>query len=527
MRKIAATMAAPAFPSQQGGLRHEARHKDHISEGHLSVRDIRADLVQEILRLQESVPGSDQTHVAPHALPEAAGYSKKTIFLWQIRGPHFGFHAKRAGDRFQRPKIQVRRISGLGSVPANGLGDPMGKHQSLQEGVAGQTIGPVDTRACDFSACKQARDIGRSLHVGEHAAHGEMSRRGYGQPFANRIDGPLAARAADERKALGEGVSYGSGVQKHAVTLELLFEYRPGHHISWRKLGQAMATGHKSISVPGDQHGSVASHRLGDQTEWIFSGVQSGGMELNELHVRQAGPGSIGHGQPVPCAKIAAGGCLKDASVPSRCQHNRPCDKYAEFAAAGHCHRADATATVKQQVQSLGFFVDSNVWEFADRLNERFGHGLARAVSTGRNDPGPTVSPFHGETKRPIGMRVKRNPQGGQFLNSQRTLVYENLHGVRDAGPVTCANGVQGVQRRRIAGGQRRCDASLCQGGGALPNRSLAQHGHASGGLQIQRAKKPGNAGPDDQTVYVDNLQSAPPWTITCPKCSEDKLSCQ
>ena len=50
----------------------------------------------------------------------------------------------------------------------------MSHHHGFEQGIARQTVGPVQTRACDFTAGIEPIQLGRTVQLGRNASTGVM-----------------------------------------------------------------------------------------------------------------------------------------------------------------------------------------------------------------------------------------------------------------------------------------------------------------------------------------------------------------
>ena len=78
---------------------------------------------------------------------------------------------------------------------------------------------------------------------------------------------------------------------------------RTGHDIPGSQLTLGVVRIHEPFSVQGPEFSSLPPQGLGDQEPPCLGMIETGRVELNELQVRDAGPGPEGHGQAVTTGK--------------------------------------------------------------------------------------------------------------------------------------------------------------------------------------------------------------------------------
>ena len=69
--------------------------------------------------------------------------------------------------------------------------------------------------------------------------------------------------------------------------------------VARREVGARVQVRHDRRAVLGPEDSALAANRLADQERLRLRVVEAGGVELDELHVRERGAGAIGHRHPV------------------------------------------------------------------------------------------------------------------------------------------------------------------------------------------------------------------------------------
>ena len=101
-------------------------------------------------------------------------------------------------------------------------------------------------------------------------------------------------------------------VQVHVGMLgELhLVEYALTDHVPGCQFSHRVIPGHEALAPFIPQDGTFAPHGLGNQCPGGPGDVKGSGMELDELHVLQCGPGPVGH------CRTVSGGHHRIGSLP-------------------------------------------------------------------------------------------------------------------------------------------------------------------------------------------------------------------
>ena len=95
----------------------------------------------------------------------------------------------------------------------------------------------------------------------------------------------------------------------------------PRHHIAWRQIGQRMVPGHECPAVARPQHRAFAAQRLAQEKRLGLGMVEAGGMELDELEVRERRSGAIRHGQAIAGGHVGIRGVEVDLAAAAGRQH--------------------------------------------------------------------------------------------------------------------------------------------------------------------------------------------------------------
>ena len=154
--------------------------------------------------------------------------------------------------------------------------------------------------AGDFAAGPEAGDRRPAFRVNCDPAHMVVLCGPDGDRLARRVNAGRSAGRRNDREARGEAVANRApGVEKHAVARCAPPPDCSSDDVSRSKLG-AGRLDHEPVAGFVDQDRAFASHSLADERHRPCYHVESGRVELYELHVSQNGAGAGGQRQTLP-----------------------------------------------------------------------------------------------------------------------------------------------------------------------------------------------------------------------------------
>ena len=169
------------------------------------------------------------------------------------------------------------------------------KHQALEQRIARQPIGAMQSGERCFADRVEMIDVGPSADVAHHAAASVMRRRNDRDRLLCHVDAEFEALRVDRRKVLAnEGSRLVRNVEIHAIEtafLDLEID-RAGDDVARRELGTRIVLGHEARPVGQLQEPAFAAHCFADQERLRERMVKACRMELDELHVRRAASGA-------------------------------------------------------------------------------------------------------------------------------------------------------------------------------------------------------------------------------------------
>ena len=222
--------------------------------------------------------------------------------------------------------------------------------------------------------------------------------------------------------------------------------------------------------------------------------VQAGGVELDELHVGDHGPGPVGHGHPVAGGDVGIAGVEVDLADPAGGQQGdagqegvhlaggfiEDIGPQAGFVGFGH-HPALAHHPFQgDEIDAHVVFEDPDTGVGQDLLRQdalHFGAGHVLGV----DDPAPGVAAFPAEVVAVVFAGIEVGPQGDQFPDPLRPLAHHQFDDVRVRQALPHGEGVLDVIFKPVIRTEHCGNATLGLAGGGL--------GQAPLGYQIDLGK--------------------------------------
>ncbi len=206
------------------------------------------------------------------------------------------------------------------------------EHNQIQQGVAAQTVGAVHGDAGNLAHREQTdhRHVvailvlsqALTVHAGRHTAHHVVAGRDDGDGFLDRIHVGEGARELADTRQTGFQYLFAEVIQLEldvrapgtvaATAFADLDHDGTGHHVATGQiLGVRRITLHEALAVFVQQVAAFTAATFGHQ--YPCPG-DAGGVELPELHVLHADPGTQRHADTVTGVDVGVGGGLVDAT---------------------------------------------------------------------------------------------------------------------------------------------------------------------------------------------------------------------
>jgi len=176
-------------------------------------------------------------------------------------------------------------------------------------------------------------------------------------------------------------------------------------------------------------------------------------------------------------------------------------------AAGRQGHNAGATTTLDQEIEREPT-LEHRAGRAVGGVDEGPFHLCAGGGAARVHDARPGVAPLARERQQARGLAVELDPEGDQLVDTSRTLVDEDAHGllIAQTGPGRQRVGEVEVGRV-LVGSEHRGDAALRPASRRLGQRAFGQHAEREGRRRAARAGQPhrgrqtGDATPQDQDV--------------------------
>ena len=229
----------------------------------------------------------------------------------------------------------IHLAQGLHQVHAGGTTE----HHQIQQGVAAEAVGTVYRDAGYLPHREQADHgdvvavfiLGQALavHAGRHAAHHVVAGRDDGNGFLDRIHVGEGARELADARQTGFQYLFAEVIQLEldvrapgtvtATAFADLDHDGASHHVATGQvLGVGRITLHEALAIFVEQIAAFTTATLGHQ--YPCPG-DAGGVELPELHVLHADPGTQCHADAVTRVDVGVGGGLVDATGAAGGEH--------------------------------------------------------------------------------------------------------------------------------------------------------------------------------------------------------------
>ena len=400
-------------------------------------------------------------------------------------------------------------------VPAGTDLGTMGHDKRLEEGVACEAVGPVQSGAGGLAHGIEAMQGALAVKVGLHAAALVMRGRNNGDRPGGDVDPKAEAGLVDGRKSFTDEAGRLMGDVEIDARLPGPLHLRidgPRHDIARGEFKPLVILLHEALPLPVGQNPTLAPDRFGDQERLGLWMVEAGRVELHELHVRDLRPGAPCHGDAVTGGDVGIGRVEVDpAAAPGR--EDRHIGAQGFDLAGDLVKDVEPDAAVPRGVAELarGDEIDGHVVLHDRDAGMRGDGGQQRLLDleTGgvpgmkdatlgvpalASEIGLAVSPG----RHPL---VEVHPERDEFGDPLRSLGHDASDNLLFAQTVTGDEGVADMEIRGILAARDAGDTPLGPGGVRIGTGLLGHDGDAplAGGLQGE--SQAGDAAADDHVV--------------------------
>jgi len=184
----------------------------------------------------------------------------------------------------------------------------------MESGISGLTDG------------EEMRYVGTRTMIGQYATAGVVGSRDHWDGLLGDIDAELLALAVNGREVLANEVcGFVADIEKQAVCAKTLHLMIDGacHDIPGCQFGQWVETVHETAAIRQPKYSPFTAQCFGDQKGFGMGVEQTGGVELDELHVGHPAAGAPGHGDTVSGRDVRVAGVEVDLAGSAGCQNCR------------------------------------------------------------------------------------------------------------------------------------------------------------------------------------------------------------
>ena len=401
----------------------------------------------------------------------------------------------------------------------------MGIDQGLEQGVTGQTIGAMQTGAGGLSDRVEMADIGTAKHIGDHPAAHVVGGRHHRDRLTSDIDTEFQALAMN----IGKTAAYELRVLVGDIEKDRLgpafFHLGvdgSGDHIAAGQVAAGIIVPHEWPPVTIDQDPALAAYRFGNQKILGGGMIETGGMELDELHVGNGGPGPVSHGNAIAGGDIGVAGVEVDLTRATGGEQGDAGREGFDLAAVtlqhvgaaagglmgGGDHATFEPGRLNNQVNGDMVLAKGDAGMVADPLDQ-YPFDLAAGHVQGMDDAVLRMTALATEIE--IGTTavptlfsfIKTDPEIEQFLDALRPVLDNHCHHLAIAETITRGQGVLDMQVKAVAAAKHRGNAPLREVGVAVHRLLLGNQGHRAkfGGLEGKH--QTGHATADHQKIAV------------------------
>ena len=196
--------------------------------------------------------------------------------------------------------------------------------QCLEQGIARETVGPVQAGAGNFADCVQPEtfSLRGDLYPSALIVRGRDDRDRFLGDVEAEFGGRLVMFGKRSMMARADLWVMSSSTWSSPERFISLSIARAT--ISRRERLERMHALHERFAPEVQQFAALAAYGLADEERLGLGVVQAGGVKLDELHVGDRGPGAISHGHAVTGGDVRVGGVEVNLAAAARGEDDRP-----------------------------------------------------------------------------------------------------------------------------------------------------------------------------------------------------------
>jgi len=202
-------------------------------------------------------------------------------------------------------------VAALRLVATDALGGAMSADQSFEQGVAGETIGPVQTGAGDLPDCVKSGDVRFAIDRGDHTATLIMGGGHDGNGLFGNVDFVAETRFVNVREPLhNETGGLVCDIEQDEIGATLFHFAIDGasDNVTGSQGFERVPGIHEFDAGNTFQNSTFSADGFADEKGLCSRMVQARGMKLDKLHVCDSSARAISHGNAVAGGNIGVGG---------------------------------------------------------------------------------------------------------------------------------------------------------------------------------------------------------------------------
>lgn len=466
--------------------------------------DFVLEIAESLLGAAEALVGANDPDVVPHGAADLVPVVRDDDHLVGVGGLAWlpaGEGTGVAGGRFGEKAV----------------GGAMGADEGFEKGIGGEAIGPVQAGAGHLTDGIQTGDFGLAVEVGDDAAALVVGRGNDRDRFLGDVEAVLQAAAVDVREVVDDESGRLVGdVEEHAIGAGAfhLGVDGTGHDVAGSEFGPRVIAVHEALAVGTQQQPAFTADRFRDEEGFGLGMEKAGGMELDELHVRNRGSGAVGHGHPVARGDVRVGRVEVHLSTTTGGEDDRRCsigfDRLRGPVEDVHPHATVGSGNAHlaggYEIDREMILEDVDVGFGGDGLEEGpFDLGAGGVL--GVQDAPAGMPAFPREVETPsigvgrVGILVETGAQFDEFGDPGGAFLKDGADDVLAAEAGAGVEGVPDVEFDGVVGSPDRSNAALGPVGVGVGAVLLGDDGHGAVAGGTEGKGQSGDAGAKDEEV--------------------------
>ena len=397
-------------------------------------------------------------------------------------------------------------LLGDGSIFHHGVAGASTEDQAFEKGIAGQTIGAMNTGESGFARGIEAGDGGASPKIGFDTAHHEVGGGTDGSNVAGKIEAVAEAGGVDAGETLLEELlGFGSHVEIDVLGIGAIHFADDGasDDVARSELLSFVIALHKTLKMDIAEDAAFAAESFAEEETWRAFDGESGGMELDELHVREDGPSVVGNGHAVTGSNFGIGSfAIELAEAASGKKSGFGAEFVERRIVLVEETNACGAAVFDDEFGGEGVSAQMKMRDGVGASEESSADFAASGIAMSVKNARAAVSGFAGKGK--LGARaVELGTPFDELGDVARTFFDKKGDGFGIAEAVTGVDGVLFVKADLVFVAEGDGDAALRVGGGGFTEIGFCEDQHTAGLAEFDCGADACYAGAHDEIIDV------------------------